>query len=84
MNEQIEKMHAAKRKARDAEIWKYVKRSIATSGCHCDLHEGMIREDLPHGSGCKDRYVCPALDTYRRLLPPPPVPEDELALQESA
>jgi hypothetical protein len=80
----IEKMHEAKRAARAAEIWEAVEQVRKREKCHCDLRPGMTRDELPTGSGCRDNYICPALDTYRRLLPAPEIPADERALQESA
>lgn len=82
MNDHIQKMHEAKRKARNEEIWTAVERAIAREGCKCNLRKGMTRDELPHGAGCKSpNYVCPALDTFRRLLPPAPIPEEQLALE---
>lgn len=83
MNDHIQKMHQARRDARDEAIWEAVQTVQAREHCKCDLRQGMTREALPGGSGCRDSYVCPALDTYRRMLPPTELPEEERALQES-
>lgn len=80
----VERMLEARRVQRDAAIWGSVERVREREHCRCELREGMTREQLPTGSGCREDYVCPALDTYRRLLPPTEISDEERALQESA
>lgn len=82
MNDQIQKMHEAKRDARDDRIWEAVQSAMQRESCACGLRKGMKREELPSGSGCKVKYVCPALDVYRRMLPAAPIDEKELLMQE--
>lgn len=83
MNPAIEKMHEARRAKRDGEIWESVERVMQRESCKCGLRKGMTLDQLPSGAGCKSPdYVCSALDTYRRLLPSAPIPEQELLMQE--
>lgn len=83
MNQGLKQHHENQRAKRDAEIWDSVQRAMQRESCKCNLRKGMTREQLPSGAGCKSpEYVCAALDTYRRLLPSAPVPEQELLMQE--
>lgn len=85
MNDHIQKMHQARRDARDASVWESVSASIERNHCKCGLRKGMAQEELLLlGAGCTNpNYVCPALDTYRRLLPAIPIPEEQRALEEA-
>lgn len=70
-----------------AEIWKQVSSSQERNHCKCALHEGMSRDDLDAITptwGCvsSGRWICPALDLYRRLVGPRPLSDEERALQE--
>jgi hypothetical protein len=68
----LEKARLAKRSNADSAIWKSVQSRINVFNCKCDLRPGMRLEELmpPNmpGSGCTDKWVCPALDAYRRML----------------
>lgn len=82
----LERAREIRRSHRDDEIWKYVESYQKMSNCSCDLHKGMTHDDLDElpPCGCVDsnRYICPALAAYRRLLPDRPVSEEEQALLE--
>lgn len=81
MTDNLKKAREARTAARDDEIWAAVERVRSRERCHCNLRRGMSRDDLPGGSGCQTDYICSALDTYRRMLPPAELPEEERALQ---
>ena len=84
MTDNLAKARAARSANAQAEIWKTVSRSKQVHGCTCDLKPGQSREDLRTlGHGCTNgRYICPTLDTYRRLLPATPLSEEEQELLE--
>lgn len=69
----------AKAQAENAElIWAAVEPRIQREKCSCGLTKGMSKEDLDAITpswGCVDsgRWVCPALDAYRRLLNNPAI-----------
>jgi hypothetical protein len=53
-------------------VWQRVidYRDRHPEGCSCELRAGMDQDDLlALGSGCRDRWVCPTLDSYRRQTP---------------
>lgn len=68
----LEKARAAKKEQSNTFIWKMVEARIQSTNCKCGLTPGMKLEDLmpPNmpGSGCQDKWVCQALDSYRRML----------------
>lgn len=69
----------ARASRKGSQIWTAVEKVVAATGCRCGLTDDMTAMELRTMRGCKDippdsvgqgsgRYVCPALDTYRRRL----------------
>jgi hypothetical protein len=53
-------------------VWQKVLdyRARRSEVCSCVLRRGMDQDDLlALGSGCRDRWICPVLDYYRRQTP---------------
>jgi hypothetical protein len=50
-------------------LWQKVLnyRSRHPEACSCELRPGLDHDELlALGSGCRDRWICPVLDYYRR------------------
>jgi hypothetical protein len=55
--------------AADDAVWRKVLdyRDRHPEACSCELRPGMNWDDLVAlGAGCRDRWICPVLDFYRR------------------
>lgn len=50
-------------------VWSEVKRIADREHCKCRLREDMEADELRAMTGCRwPRYICPALDAYRRRV----------------